>query len=482
MLESNINIIDEKLKYEYDLLFKTQWQFLYDGWPNVIEVKHNRQNFKSIENIKYVKQVLYNKLGIVPVYFFLVVLWEPIDYCSPYRNIEKGLMMLYYLITNDSMHDLNGYVPKSSFYDIYYAFFKTKKDKLNKIIDYCFENLFSNINIRILTAFRNNTDLFKNVTLYLDGHDTRGIEIRSLDKSKFYSYKLKKAGFRTQVLIDINDMVLCVSESKPCKNFNDGTMFVNMNIEKKLHSMDCIILDGGYTQFVPQILDKPNNTLTKNNFLTPFRKDKNINLTESELKYNDIIGSFRSRVEGIFADLGNTFERFNNKKPIRTDNLETSNLQFKISFLLLNMKKMINLNNIKELDFHKNWLIDEFDFPRINKLEEDIVNGSDDIYTSLKIKDRIESNCEMIELQKQFIGIQINNVFNNSIKENEMIIDENVEYLEDYEIEYVVSHRGTGLNTEFLVKWKNYGDNENSWLKKDRFNNTKCIDDYFNSL
>lgn len=96
MLESNINIIDEKLKYEYDLLLKTQWQFLYDGWPNVIEIKHNRQNFKSIENIKYVKQILYNKLGIIPVYFFLIVLWEPIDYCSPYRNIEKGLMMLYY--------------------------------------------------------------------------------------------------------------------------------------------------------------------------------------------------------------------------------------------------------------------------------------------------------------------------------------------------------------------------------------------------
>ncbi|KAF8580511.1 hypothetical protein K439DRAFT_1228628, partial [Ramaria rubella] len=58
------------------------------------------------------------------------------------------------------------------------------------------------------------------------------------------SYKLKKAGFRTQVCIDVNGMVLFTSESKPS---------------------DCVGLDGGYALYLKQILAK-NKKLHEKNF------------------------------------------------------------------------------------------------------------------------------------------------------------------------------------------------------------------------
>ena len=76
--------------------------------------------------------------------------------------------------------------------------------------------MFSNIKIRLYSAQDKNPPLFKHVTLLLDGHDTRVSHIGAKSE-EMYSYKLKKAGFHTQVCIDINGMILFTSVSAPCK-------------------------------------------------------------------------------------------------------------------------------------------------------------------------------------------------------------------------------------------------------------------------
>ncbi|OAQ22398.1 hypothetical protein K457DRAFT_1761461, partial [Linnemannia elongata AG-77] len=50
-----------------------------------------------------------------------------------------------------------------------------------------------------------------------------------------YSFKFRKSGLRTQVCIDVNNMVVFMS---------------------KIHGVDCIGLDGGYPQHIPKLLEK----------------------------------------------------------------------------------------------------------------------------------------------------------------------------------------------------------------------------------
>jgi hypothetical protein len=54
-------------------------------------------------------------------------------------------------------------------------------------------NYFSNINIRLLTAYNKNPDLFKQCTLIMDGHHNKiTYENIDCDKTDLYSWKLKK--------------------------------------------------------------------------------------------------------------------------------------------------------------------------------------------------------------------------------------------------------------------------------------------------
>jgi hypothetical protein len=350
--------------------------------------------------------------------------------------------------------------------------------------------MFSNINVRLLSSLKYNPKYFEHITLYIDGHDTRGIEIKNLNKASFYSYKLKKSGFRTQIVIDVNDIILYVSESKPCKNFNDGTMFTNMNINNKLHQLDCLALDGGYSQFVQQIIDK-SSTFNIKNFVYPFRKPKNNTINSEENRYNSIFGSFRSKIEGIFSDLGNVFERLNNKKPIRTDNIDIFNLQMKLCCLLLNIKKIEDKGLINIEKVHKNWMLEKFDFPYKN----DSFNNNNIVEKSLKLDNRIGLDTHLSTLQKQFLGLSVNTNVNHNFDQiinnindiyqieeiNETIGIENIDEDTD-EAENVIDHRGTGLSTEYLIKRKNYSDDYNTWARIDKSDKIDCINEYFSSM
>jgi hypothetical protein len=62
-----------------------------------------------------------------------------------------------------------------------------------------------------------------------------------------YSHKFKKPGLRTQTINDANNIVLFVSNSERYALGNDGTMFIQTNLQKKLHIAYCIAADDGYT-------------------------------------------------------------------------------------------------------------------------------------------------------------------------------------------------------------------------------------------
>jgi hypothetical protein len=144
-------------------------------------------------------------------------------------------------------------------------------------------------------------------------------------KQGMYSYKLKKSGVRTQVCTDCNGMAILVSKSLPCKENNDGSMLIGMKIEKHIHQLDCIAVDGGYTQYIKKVVE--DTDLSKKNFCYPICKSCGKDLAQDEANYNKIFGSFWSQIEATFGELGAIFEKHNNRTPVLVTKIATYNLQ-----------------------------------------------------------------------------------------------------------------------------------------------------------
>ncbi|KAI8882850.1 hypothetical protein K501DRAFT_185693, partial [Backusella circina FSU 941] len=71
-------------------------------------------------------------------------------------------------------------------------------------------------------------------------------------------------------------IAIYVSESKPCRNYNDGQMFLDMKLENKLNEHDFLAFDGGYYYYFEKFIEncdkKGNDKINTNNFMFPNRK------------------------------------------------------------------------------------------------------------------------------------------------------------------------------------------------------------------
>lgn len=501
------------LKIEINKLVLNEWKFLSYDWKKITNKYKHRTELKNIKNIEEVKKELSSKLGYIAVFFFLTMLYTHREYPGPYLEIEKGLLLLYQLTSGFTSKNIKKYMPHSSFYAVYKKFWITNYESLNKYVNYCLYNMFSNIKIRVLSALIKNPKNYKNITTMLDGHDTT-IEYDKPDIStqKKWSYKLKSSGIRTQVLIDINEMVLSLSDSQLCGNSSDGGMFLNMKLYNKIKEQDCVALDGGYTLFIKQFenlcKDKHIN-LDDKNFFYPIRKENGIALNTQEEHYNKVFGSFRSVVENQFKELYNKFKRFsNNNSIIKTDDIKYINLQLKVVFLLKNIQLFSDKFNIITQEHHKLWINENFEFPNELRL-------IDIVYTNQM--EQVKKLKELSKIQKDLLNLSIEN------NQDSMLIDDEDENLNEnnknesdvdfpeyknptkkrkkksknkdqldihnirnvnkdegiYEIEYIVTHKIIDKQYTFLVKWKNYDNKENSWVKENDFIEKDIIRDYF---
>ena len=351
-------------------LLKNHWGFLDEGWPTVEQQHNHRTAVKPVEHIKLVKETLVKRLGPIPVFFFLVTLWPYAKYPGPYREVEKGLLILYHLTTGVAMDGISPHMPKSSFHALYSQFYKTHFRSTMKQVNDMMAKMFSTFPIRVLCAKEKNPELFRHVTLHIDGHDTR-LTCEEKSSSEMYSYKLKKSGVRTQVCIDPNGMAILVSKSLPCKDNGDGTMLVGMKIHRHIHELDCIAIDGGYTQYIGKIVAETD--MSKRNFCYPIRRSRGKSLAEDEANYNKTFGSFRSQMEAEFGELGTVFEMHNNRKPVRVNKIETYNLQLRLCLLLMNVKRMVAIFGIKDEPIHRAWITENFDYPSNNGVMEQIM-------------------------------------------------------------------------------------------------------------
>jgi hypothetical protein len=177
------------------------------------------------------------------------------------------------------------------------------------------------------------------------------------------------------------------------------------------------------------------------------------------MKYNKIFGSFRSKIESVFGELGATFERFNNQSIIRTCDNEIFNLQFKLVSLLLNMKKFVELGKIQNQPHHLYWTQSDFDYS----------DGTVEIVIeSTSLKDQRQHASDILLYQRKLLELEIADE------------DDKMEDGSTYEVEKILKHRKKGRHTEYLIKWKGYEDT--TWETTDKFNDTECIDDYLDKI
>ena len=111
---------------EFNKLMDQQWKFLYKEWPQIKPSKYHRSDTKPVNRISYIKDIVLQRLGIIPVFFFLVVVFPTQDYPGPYRNVEKGLLILYQLLQGYSLNEMLAFIPKSSYYDIFRKFYQNQ--------------------------------------------------------------------------------------------------------------------------------------------------------------------------------------------------------------------------------------------------------------------------------------------------------------------------------------------------------------------
>ncbi|KAG2216958.1 hypothetical protein INT45_007393 [Circinella minor] len=357
--------------------------------------------------------------------------------------------------------------------------------------------MFSNIKLHILSARKNNPDLFKHVTLILDGHDSRiNYTDTDLDRSRLYSYKFKKNGLCTQFAADINDMIIFVSKSEFCSDSSDGSMFLNMKLYNKMNENDTLAVDGGYTLFITQFIELANEKgyeFSNDNFVYPIRKNINENITITEEHFNNTFGSFRTRTKNQFSEIGNKFYRFNNNKSIvKMDNIKFYNLQFRVACLLKNINKFVELFNVPILPHHKLWHSNNFEFPIEKKLIDVVVSNNK------QNKDKFD---RMMQLQNNLLNMAIsdstmavddtesnhsqgsesdNDVpnFNKCTRKRRRNIKGKQRSTASYEIESIIGHRKENDAYLFQVKWVGYSNEDNSWLSIDMFNQKDLLKVY----
>jgi hypothetical protein len=466
-----------KLQQEYENIIKNKWCFLHNDYNNNYQIYHRTNELKQIRNMNQIKEDIVDKIGILAPFVFIT------DFCSkfrlpgPYNDIDKVLIVLYHMICGASINQMISYLDVSNYFRIYRFIFIKKYDELNEWINNLMYNCFSNKNIRLLTSYLNNPELVKHVTLLLDGHHNRIIyENIDIDKKELYSWKLQKPGLNTQFIIDLNQIVVYISESLPCKDNNDDLMFIN-NIEFKnfFTIYDNICFDGLYENTLQETIQKyePNIGMDISNFTYPVKKIKNKDMDENEKNLNKYIASFRSTIETYFAHLGQTFKRFCGQNNTRVTKLKTYNIQLRLACLLLNIKRFSELSNLILHDKYSAWTKPSFDY----------LSNTGIIPKTEPIIFRFNSIENIKNKQMDLLNAMM---YNNTIQDNENKNKRHIhaENNDSFEVQYIINSRVNEIThkKEYLVKWKKYSKKYNSWIKESDFNEKEIIEEYNKSM
>lgn len=136
--------MNDILNKEIKKLFE-KWNIIYKEWDSKIKyindyeinlIEYNNK-LRTMSMIDWIKNTLFRKLGPIPVYFFLNLLFGNYTYSGQYRTMEKGIMILYHLVQGcEKQKVINS---MSDYKKVYDEFWYYRNNDLHKIV----ENIWS---------------------------------------------------------------------------------------------------------------------------------------------------------------------------------------------------------------------------------------------------------------------------------------------------------------------------------------------------
>lgn len=103
--------IDRYIEIEVNNIKNEHWRkYTNNEYIKLIKSKYYRTRIQSIPNIEKVKLNVYNKLGPIAPYIFLTNFCNKIKIPGAYNEIEKGLLLLEFLLNGFSFRQMEIYI------------------------------------------------------------------------------------------------------------------------------------------------------------------------------------------------------------------------------------------------------------------------------------------------------------------------------------------------------------------------------------
>jgi hypothetical protein len=253
-------------------------------WPIIEKTKGHRTEIKPIQNIKKIKTYLLDKLSTITIAIFLKFYGSLGDHVLSHKNIDKGVLILYRLLSGKTQSEME--IPQTNFSLIFAELFDKKyetrknKDKNNtwKLIKFCdnWISKFSNLDVRILYSKIHNPIKFKPITLMMDSKDfiiifnetSVDFEENESGKSNLLSRKNNwKNGGKTCFLIDSRNMLVSISNTEGANAIYDSKFYEIMNIKNIMKPQDTLVCDHHFDKGYKELIEKyPNLNLQLKNY------------------------------------------------------------------------------------------------------------------------------------------------------------------------------------------------------------------------
>lgn len=363
-MNNNINSLSKKWS-----IINTEWnknkQFISN---NIINLSYG--DTKTISSIDAYKKYLENKLGYIPVYFFLNHIFGNYVYSGNYKSIDKGIVLLYHILSGEDKSKFNNTIP--GFNKFYKDFWNSRYDELNKVVDNYLKTLFSDIELRIYNGKENNPENINFLTFTFDSY----IRYNKINNSN----RLFNKGMITQYICDNNGFITYVSMTKKyyekIKNGNilNEIYFSDIILDIDVDN-DVIAFDEETYNFKDTIIRNTKEKLKKDiseNIVTTITDE---DVISDDIYYNSNFNEYIKKGNHTINNIENMFLIFKNDNYIRSADIKIYNLQFKIAILLYNIKIYTEKYNIPIKKIHKKWYEDEtFDFSNNIKYTNSLIN------------------------------------------------------------------------------------------------------------
>lgn len=147
-MSANSNPLTEEQRDKWQRIFhaeklkmKEKWQIILDKpWQVVTLDKGHRTSAEETNNIETAKNFVHERLGSIVPFVFLNEYYSKKDHVGPTRNIEKGILLIYRLLSGKTIPQMGSHIPKTTYDDLENEFYGTDGKTLSNWIDNMMDN------------------------------------------------------------------------------------------------------------------------------------------------------------------------------------------------------------------------------------------------------------------------------------------------------------------------------------------------------